>query len=109
MKLTEIKYLELPAIQVRQRLWRCKPQWSVCSLLKPKHTNKDQIIQFRKIWEDQIVQCTLTGGVEAALITKEVFLTETAGFVPNICLAVWTEEVSEEETSACAAIFRSLP
>jgi hypothetical protein len=51
---------------------------------------------------------TLTGGVEAALTTKELFLEDTngdwVGLAPSTFLAVSTEEVRDDDTSACAAI-----
>lgn len=55
---------------------------------------------------------TLTGGVEEALTTKELFLEDPKedwdGLAPSICLAVSTEDVREDDTSACVAIFESL-
>lgn len=44
---------------------------------------------------------TLTGGVEAALTTKETLLVEDrAGLPPRICLVASTEEAIEDETRA---------
>lgn len=52
-------------------------------------------------------EVTLTGGVEAALTTKEAFLVEDwEGLPTRICLSFSTEEVIEdEESNACVAIF----
>lgn len=48
---------------------------------------------------------TLTGGVEAALTTKEALRVDWRGLLaPNRCRADSTEDVREDETSACAAI-----
>jgi hypothetical protein len=56
---------------------------------------------------------TLTGGVEAALTTKELFLEDTngdwVGLAPSTFLAVSTEEVRDDDTSACAAISPPFP
>lgn len=52
---------------------------------------------------------TLTGGVEAALTTKEAFLEDPmwdwSGLGPKICLALSTEELRDDDTSACVAMF----
>ena len=56
---------------------------------------------------------TLTGGVEAALTTKELFLEETndewVRLAPIIFLADSTEEARDDDTSACVAIFPPFP
>lgn len=50
-------------------------------------------------------EVTLTGGVEAALTTKETFLEDGAGRPPRICLAASAEEqMEEEETNAIFSI-----
>lgn len=48
---------------------------------------------------------TLTGGVEAALTTKEALFEVWIDLVPNICLALSTEEVRDDDIRACVAIF----
>lgn len=42
-------------------------------------------------------QLTLTGGVEAALTTKETFLGDWTGLAPRTCLAASAEEAMDEE------------
>lgn len=64
-----------------------------------------KVMSWRK--EGESDRHTLTGGVEAALTTKETFLEEDwRGLAPRTCLAASAEEaMDEEEIKACAAIF----